>query len=277
MTRRYFGEDVESTRYTTCRGCHAKVCVTCWDYVANKVDGIESGSRSVQPHDVWAALKGRAYRPNCPQSFRGFTPIADGCGGGSWDQMCPLCVCVTVDPPTAPIPYTLSGRGYEDEPPKLIFQKTYLVTAPSLLASGTMGPALLHSVEFCLFQQLVDDAEARRSFKNMPAQGKYKLYWEAPRRHYRSNGLNIRVLAGKPADGSAPILLSAVAFDALEGCLDNDYSPTTASTAEIARVLVKHHDKRHKGARRCLGKNIVSQRAAAAPTPTASATSAPAP
>ena len=68
----------------------------------------------------------------------------------------PLCVSVTVDPPKPPIPRTRtrtrSGRGYADEPPKLIMQKTYLVQSASLTASGTMGPVLLHSVEFCTGQ-----------------------------------------------------------------------------------------------------------------------------
>jgi hypothetical protein len=279
MTRRSFGEDVAgSTRYTTCDACHAKVCVDCWDHIATKIDGIENGRRSVQPHDVWAAMKGRAYRRGCKERYRGFTPNADGGGGGRWDGgACPLCVSVTVDPPTPPIPRTRSGRSYADAPPKLIMQKTYLVQSASLTASGTMGPVLLHSVEFCLFEQLVDDDEARRCFKHMPAQGKYRLYWEAPRRLPGSNGLNIRVLAGKPADGSALVLLSAVAFDALEGCLDNQRSPTLDSTAQIARVLALHHDKRHKGERRCTGTNVVSHRATSAPAPAASATSATAP
>jgi hypothetical protein len=64
----------------------------------------------------------------------------------------PLCVSVTVDPPKPPILGTRSGRGYADEPPKLIMQKTYLVQSASLTASGTMGPVLLHSVEFCTGQ-----------------------------------------------------------------------------------------------------------------------------
>ena len=80
MTRRAFGEDVASTRYTTCAACHAKVCVDCWELISTKIEGIENGRRRVQPHDVWAAMKGRAYRQGCRERYSGFTPIEDGGG-----------------------------------------------------------------------------------------------------------------------------------------------------------------------------------------------------
>jgi hypothetical protein len=52
----------------------------------------------------------------------------------------PLCVSVTVDPPKLPIPRTRSGRGYADEPPKLIMQKTYLVQSSSTMACAGRRP-----------------------------------------------------------------------------------------------------------------------------------------
>ena len=75
----------------------------------------------------------------------------------------------------------------------------------------------------------------------MPATCMAAVYWAPPRRLPGTDGYNVRVIAGAPADGSGLKLLSAVAFGALRGCLEQGASPTVNTTALLARAVVEAH------------------------------------
>ena len=101
-------------------------------------------------------------------------------------------------------------------------------------------------MEVFVYEQLVGDDEAAISFKRMPAFGDYAVFWQPPEPapDADDDALNIRIIAGKPADGSPWVLLSAVAFGALKGCLPAspgkvaNASPTVDTSAQLARLIM---------------------------------------
>ena len=131
---------------------------------------------------------------------------------------------------------TLSGQSYPEMPPKLHMQWKGTVRAPLVFEYSDAGPVKCHSVEVFVYEQLVGDDEAANCFKRMPAIGVYAVFWQPPRPAPDVDGLNIRILAGKPSDGSPLVLLSAVACGALKGCL-----PASAGKASNASPTLHEH------------------------------------
>jgi len=199
MTKQYYGEAVDGGAFTTCERCHAYMCVVCLEKIASTMEKVEHGGRTILTHEVWTALQSRCYVAGAVR-VSGFRALSNG--GGRWTLACPLCVNVELKPPTPRIPMTLSGQSYLEMPPKLHKQWTGTVRAPLVFENSDVGPVKCHSVEVFVYEQLVGDDEAAISFKRMPAFGDYAVFWQPPQPAPGADddGLNIRIIAGKPAE-----------------------------------------------------------------------------
>ena len=237
MTKKHFGAAVDCPRYTTCEKCQAAMCVDCLEKISVQVDKLQLDGRVVLLDDVWTALLGRCYHAGASR-FAGFRSSPAGGGGGRWTIACPLCVTVELKPPMPRMPMTLPALPYATMPPKLLKHWKGVTRAPLVVENSSAGPVATHSVEVYVYEQLVGDAEAASCFKRMPAIGKYAVFWRPPMPAPEVDGLNLRIIAGKPSDGSPLVLLSAVAFGALKGCLPGHASPTIDTTAQLARLIM---------------------------------------
>jgi len=226
------------------------MCVECLEKIAENLEKFEQGGRTILPHEVWTALRSRCFVAGAVR-VSGFRALRQG--GGRWTLACPLCVKVDLMPPTPRVPKTLTGEPYFDMPPKLHKQWKGILRAPLVIENSVAGPVRSHSVEVLVYEQLVGNDEAQ-CFRRMPAIGQYAVFWQPPipSPGTDDDGLNVRIIAGIPADGSQWVLLSAVAFGALKGCQPrlgkaaND-SPTLDSTAQLARLIMESCTERVVG------------------------------
>ena len=202
MTKKHFGDAVNCSRYTICDKCHAAMCVDCLEKISDQLDKLQRDGRVVLPDDVWTAMLGRCYHAGATR-FDGFRASPAG-GGGRWTIACPLCVTVELKPPMPRMPMTLSALPYATMPPKLLKYWKGVIRAPLVVENSSAGPVKSHTVEVYVYEQLVGDDEAALSFKRMPAIGVYTVFWQppTPSPDADKDGLNIRIIAGKPADGS---------------------------------------------------------------------------
>ena len=243
MTKQHYGEAVDGGRFTSCERCHAYMCVECLEKIASNMEEVEQGGRTILPDEVWSALQSRCYVAGAAR-VSGFRALPNG--GGRWTSACPLCVSVELKPPTPRVPMTLTGQSYLEMPPKLHMQWKGIVRAPLVIENSVAGPVKAHSVEVLVYEQLVGNDQAAQCFKRMPAIGHYAVFWQPPipAPGADEDALNIRIIAGKPADGSPWVLLSAVAFGALKGCLPAspgkvaNASPTVDTSAQLARLIM---------------------------------------
>ena len=110
--------DAPPPPYTCCNGCKKRVCLDCWECMADKFEEIVR-DRSIVAHDVWHAFSSRAWRSfddDTCRIVRGFERRR--AGGGIWLKECPLCVEQTFEPPSPPMPRTISGRSFDSTPPR---------------------------------------------------------------------------------------------------------------------------------------------------------------
>ena len=143
------------------------------------------------------------------------------------------------------MPATLKGEPYLTMQPR--YERSNFVVSCALPRSdGTYTAVQQHEVELYIFEQLVSDDEARRCFQRAPAIGEFMLFYEPPTAGptQRVNRLRVRVVAGRPHRGGELVLLSAVAFGALRGCLAQGRSPTLDTTAMLACMVSQAHVKR---------------------------------
>ena len=149
--------------FTICNGCHKRVCIDCWECMADKLDDIVR-DRSIVTHDVWHAFSSRAWRAfddDICCSVRGFQRRRPG--GGIWLKECPLCVEQTFEPPSPPMPRTISGNDYLLAPSRFRRMR-FTVHSRMVMDDACLSDVKLHTVELYIYQQLVDNDEARRCF-----------------------------------------------------------------------------------------------------------------
>ena len=208
MTQKHFDNKVVCGRYTICEKCHLAMCVECLEKITEQVEKLELSGRVILPNDVWTSLRGRCYRAG-RKGFAGFRPAAAG-DGGRWTIACPICVSVDLEPPVPRVPRTTSGLPYATMPPKLLKHWKGIVRAPMVVENQSSGVIRSHSVEVFVYEQIVDDVEASLAFRRLPAFGDYIVFWEPPTPSpgVDEGALNIRIIAGKPLDGSPLVLLS---------------------------------------------------------------------
>ena len=126
-------------RCTKCDGCHATICCSCLDIVAEVADGYRD---RIMYNDVWKALVGRAWRPGSAQ-FDGFK--LHSLGGGNWLGMCPLCVEQVFSAPAELVPKTLNGENYLTMEP-WFQQYRFFVECRVPSDDGAWRPMQRHSV-----------------------------------------------------------------------------------------------------------------------------------
>jgi len=228
--------------FTTCCKCNFTLCCECLEHISAKVDKFKD---RVVRAPVWDALQRRVWRSDlCEKEDLVFCKRA--AGGGCWKTECPLCVEQFFPEPSVLIPATLKGEPYLTMQPR--YERSNFVVSCALPRSdGTYTAVGQHEVELYIFEQLdVDDDEARRCFQRAPATGEFMLFYEPPTAGpaQRVNSLRVRVVAGRPHRGGELVLLSAVAFGALRGCLEQGRSPTLDTTAMLARMVSQAHVKR---------------------------------
>ena len=153
---------VTAPRYTFCKKCRLSVCVDCWDCVTLELEKLVASTRGLMMHDVYNVLLMRAYRTYTLRC-RGFEPL-DG-GGGTWLSQCPLCVVIKFEPPSPPVPLTISGRKYGNELPVILATKRIAMSWRVWQEDATLGIVLKHSVEVIVVKQLVDDAQCLKCFR----------------------------------------------------------------------------------------------------------------
>ena len=56
LTKHHYGEVVDGGRYTICEHCGACMCVECLEMIAENLEKVEQGGRTILPHEVWTAL-----------------------------------------------------------------------------------------------------------------------------------------------------------------------------------------------------------------------------
>ena len=239
LTRVAAGDEPQGSRiirYTSCSGCRTTVCCCCWEQVADVVE--QHGTRIVF-NPVWAALLARPWRVG-GASTRAFQSRPSG--GGTWVSQCPLCVEQRFEVPAPELPVTVPP--YLWLPPQLVqtLRRTERCRVP--LPDCTWSALQTHSCEILIYSQVVPDPDARRCFQRSPAAGLCAVHYAPPEPQPGCNGFNLRLIFGQPADGSQLVLLSAVAFGALAGCLATGGSPSVDTTAHLARAVVAAHVKR---------------------------------
>ena len=156
--------DAPPPPYTCCNGCKKRVCLDCWECMADKFEEIVR-DRSIVAHDVWHAFSSRAWRSfddDTCRIVRGFQRRR--AGGGIWLKECPLCVEQTFEPPSPPMPRTISGRSYHSTPPRSR-RSRFTIRSRMVMDNSELSDVKTHSIELYVYDQLVDDVEARKCFK----------------------------------------------------------------------------------------------------------------
>ena len=195
LTREHATGGKGGVPFTRCSSCGMAACVECLRMVSSSMKGClaEHPELRVMSHGVWAAMMGCAFDGGTTcDCFSG-----RGAGlGGTWTNECPLCI----DQPLTGGDWRARRRGGEwalekaDTPvgdaeeldsvrPTLEFQGSFVEPASVPQGDGTDGPILNHSVEVCVYGQLLADDAAQRVLQGDSARGEHALYHSPPVRH----------------------------------------------------------------------------------------------
>lgn len=243
LTRAAFdGQKDNNIRFTRCSGCHSTLCCACLELVAAVAAPY---AERIVFNNTWVILLTRPWRAGSA-AVRGFEQRPGG--GGVWLLSCILCVKQRFAAAAPPLPLTLSGVPFMELEPRLLRRVAFPIRCRTPSDDGGWLLLRWHSIEVLIYEQLVGDEEARRCFKRHEAVGRFAVFWAPPRRLHGCDGLLVRIIVGQPQVATEGlVLLSAVAFGALAGCLVGGRSPTTSTTAQLARLVYTAHEKRRIG------------------------------